>query len=71
MGTLIEFWQHIQMRQPKDYDKAVSLLTDLHDLAVRRCQMVGFHTELEKIRQVHGAKRRASCVDLPRQTCKW
>jgi len=47
---------HIQMRQPKDYDKAVSLLTDLHDLAVRRGQTVGFQTELEKIRQVHAAK---------------
>jgi len=44
------------MRQPKDYDKAVSLLTDLHDLAVRRGQTVGFQTELEKIRQVHAAK---------------
>ena len=55
-----EIWNqvatHIQMRQPKDYDKAVSLLTDLHDLAVRRGQTVGFQTELEKIRQVHAAK---------------
>jgi len=52
-----EIWNqvagHIQMRQPKDYDKAVSLLTDLHVLAVRRGQTVGFQTELEKIRQVH------------------
>ena len=55
-----EIWKqvatHIQMRQPKDYDKAVSLLTDLHDLAVRRGQTLGFQTELEKIRQVHAAK---------------
>ena len=55
-----EIWNqvatHIQMRQPKNYDKAVSLLTDLHDLAVRRGQTVGFQTELEKIRQIHAAK---------------
>ena len=40
-----EIWKqvatHIQMRQPKDYDKAVSLLADLHDLAVRRSQSDG------------------------------
>jgi hypothetical protein len=55
-----EIWKqvaaHIQTRQPKDYDKAVSLLTDLHDLAVRRSQTAGFQTALEKIRQVHAAK---------------
>ena len=55
-----EIWDqvaaHIQTRQPKDYDRAVSLLTDLHDLAVRRGQTAGFQTELEKIRQVHAAK---------------
>ena len=55
-----EVWKqvaaHIQTRQPKDYDKAVSLLTDLHDLAVRRGQTAGFQTALAKIRQVHAAK---------------
>jgi hypothetical protein len=55
-----EIWNqvaaHILTRQPKDYDRAVSLLTDLHDLAVRRGHTVGFQTELEKIRQVHAAK---------------
>jgi len=55
-----EIWKqvaaHIQTRQPKDYDKAVSLLTDLHDLAVRRGQTAGFQTALAKIRQVHAAK---------------
>ncbi|MGH9510826.1 MAG: hypothetical protein ACRD2U_01685 [Terriglobales bacterium] len=55
-----EIWKqvatHIQTRQPRDYDKAVSLLTDLHDLAVRRSETVGFQTELEKVRQVHAAK---------------
>ncbi len=55
-----EIWRqvaaHIQTRQPKDYDKAVSLLSDLHDLAVRRGQTAGFQTALAKVRQVHAAK---------------
>jgi hypothetical protein len=34
-----------QMRQPKDYDKAVSFPTDLHDLVVRRGQTPGFQTD--------------------------
>jgi hypothetical protein len=55
-----EIWNqvaaHIQTRQPKDYDRAVSLLTDLHDHAVRGGQTAGFQTTLEKIRQVHAAK---------------
>jgi hypothetical protein len=55
-----EIWKqvatHILTRQPKDYDRAVSLLTDLHDHAVRGGQTAGFHTALEKIRQVHAAK---------------
>src|SRR6266446_5209909 len=56
----LEIWKqvaaHVQTRQPKDYDRAVSLLTDLHDLAVCRGQTAGFQTALEKIRQVHAAK---------------
>lgn len=44
------------MRQPKDYDKAVILLTDMHDFAVRRGQTARFQTVLEKIRQAHAAK---------------
>jgi hypothetical protein len=55
-----EIWKqvaaHVQTRQPKDYERAVSLLTDLHDLAVRRGQTAGFQTALRKIRQVHAAK---------------
>ncbi|MGA7322087.1 MAG: hypothetical protein WBW98_16385, partial [Candidatus Sulfotelmatobacter sp.] len=71
-----EIWKrlatHIQMRQPKDYDKAVSLLTDLHDLAVRRGQTLGCQTELDWRRSgKYTPPRRASCADLPRQTCKW
>ena len=33
-----------------------SLLTDLHDLAVRRGKRAKFQMELEKIRQTHAAK---------------
>jgi hypothetical protein len=55
-----EIWKrlaaHIQMRQPKDYDKAVVLLTDMYDFAVRRGQTARFQTALEKIRQTHAAK---------------
>jgi hypothetical protein len=55
-----EIWKqvaaHVQTRQPKDYDRAVSLLIDLHDLAVSRGKTAGFQTALEKIRQVHAAK---------------
>jgi hypothetical protein len=55
-----EIWKqvaaHIQLRQPKGYDKAVSLLTDLHDFAVREGRPAGFQTALEKVRQAHAAK---------------
>jgi hypothetical protein len=55
-----EIWKqvaaHVQTRQPKDYDRAVSLLIDLHDLAVCRGQTARFQAALEKVRQVHAAK---------------
>ena len=47
---------HVQTRQPKDYDRAVSLLIDLHELAVCRGQTAGFQTALEKVRQVHDSE---------------
>ena len=55
-----EVWKriaaHIQTRQPKNYDNAVILLTDLHDVAVRRDHLVAFQSTLENIRQAHAAK---------------
>lgn len=55
-----EIWKqvaaHVWTRQPKDYDRAVSLLIDLHDLAVCRGQTARFQAALEKVRQVHAAK---------------
>jgi hypothetical protein len=47
---------HILKRQPNEYARAVGLLTDLHDLAVRRGKRAKFQMELEKIRQTHAAK---------------
>ena len=47
---------YIQKRQPKDYDRAVILLTDLHDLAVCQGREAGFRSALAKIRKTHTAK---------------
>ena len=47
---------HIQKRQPNEYGKAVALLTDLRDLAVRRGRAPEFQSALEKLRQAHAAK---------------
>jgi hypothetical protein len=55
-----EIWEqvavHILKRQPNAYARAVGLLTDLNDLAVRRGKRAKFQMELEKIRQTHAAK---------------
>ena len=47
---------HIQKRQPKEYDRAAILLTDLRDLAVRQGCESGFQSALEKLRKSHAAK---------------
>ena len=47
---------HIQKRQPKEYDRAAILLTDLRDLAVRQGRVSGFQAALEKLRKSHAAK---------------
>jgi len=47
---------HIQKRQPNDYDRAVILLTDLHDLAVRQGDETGFQLTMEELRKTHAAK---------------
>ena len=55
-----EVWKRIaaqiQTRQPKNYDNAVTLLTDLHDVAVRRDRLAAFQSALDNIRQTHAAK---------------
>lgn len=48
---------HILKRQPNEYDHAVSLLTDLRDLAVREGQAVAFQSALEELRRKHAAKK--------------
>jgi hypothetical protein len=47
---------YIQKRQPKDYDRAVLLLVDLHDLAVRQGDETGFQLTMEELRKTHTAK---------------
>jgi hypothetical protein len=53
-------WQqveaYIQKRQPKEYDRAVLLLADLHDLAVRQEDETGFQSTMEELRKTHAAK---------------
>jgi hypothetical protein len=55
-----ETWEriaaYIQTRQPKGYDQAVGLLTDLRDVAIRQGRTASFHTALEKLRMEHAAK---------------
>jgi len=47
---------YIQKRQPKDYDRAVILLTDLRDLALLQGSESGFQAVLENLRKTHAAK---------------
>jgi hypothetical protein len=47
---------YIQKRQPKDYERAVILLVDLYDLAVRQGDETGFQLTMEELRQTHAAK---------------
>jgi hypothetical protein len=47
---------HIEKRQPKDYEQAVILLVDLHDLAVRQGDETVFQLTMEELRKTHAAK---------------
>jgi hypothetical protein len=47
---------YIEKRQPKDYDRAILLLVDLHDLAVRQGDESGFQLEIESLRTTHAGK---------------
>ena len=47
---------YIQKRQPKDYERAVILLVDLHDLAIRQEDETGFQLTMEELRKTHAAK---------------
>jgi len=47
---------YIQKRQPKDYERAVILLVDLYDLAVRQGDETRFQLTMEELRQTHAGK---------------
>jgi hypothetical protein len=47
---------HIQKRQPDEYDKAITLLIDLRDIAVRQGQVTAFQSAVGELRQEHAAK---------------
>ncbi len=47
---------HIQKRQPNEYDKAVTLLTDLRDLMARQGRVTAFQSALGELRRTHAAK---------------
>ena len=59
-GREAQVWEQIdalvQTKQPNNYDRAVSHLVDLRDLAIRRRQEVNFDSALERLRVTHGAK---------------
>ncbi len=46
----------VEERKPKDHDKAILLLTDLHDLAIRRGREFTFDATLDKLRAAHSSK---------------
>jgi hypothetical protein len=46
----------IQRRQPKDYERAVILLVDLHDLALRQGDETGFQLTMEELCKTHATK---------------
>jgi hypothetical protein len=47
---------HIEKRQPRAYDKAIRLLIDLRDLAVRQGLETAFKAKIERLRATHIAK---------------
>jgi hypothetical protein len=47
---------YIQQRQPKDYERVVILLVDLHELAVRQEDETGLQLTMEELRKTHAAK---------------
>jgi len=47
---------YILKRQPNEYDRAVTLITDLRDLALRQGRIAAFQSALEELRREHAAK---------------
>jgi hypothetical protein len=59
-GREAQIWEHVdalsQTKQPNNYDRALSHILDLHDLASRRNQQAYFNSALERLRLSHRAK---------------
>jgi hypothetical protein len=59
-GREAQIWEQVdalvQTKQPNNYDRAVSHVVDLRDLAARRGQRVEFDSALERLRMNHRAK---------------
>jgi hypothetical protein len=72
VGREARIWEQVdalaQTKQPNNYDRAVSHVVDLRDLASRRGQQVHFDSALERLRMNHHAKptflRRLSDANL-------
>jgi len=47
---------HILKRQPNEYNRAVTLITDLRDLALRQGRVAAFQSALAELRREHAAK---------------
>jgi len=52
----IEIATLIQTKRPHDYDRSVSLLTDLRDLAKLRSEETVFQMALRRLRETHASK---------------
>jgi hypothetical protein len=71
-GREAQIWEQVdelaQTKQPNNYDRALSHILDLRDLASRRGQQVHFDSALERLRMNHHAKstflRRLSQANL-------
>jgi hypothetical protein len=59
-GQEFALWRKVEsfiaLMQPKSYDQAVELLTDLQDLAARKDE-ISFRRKIEALRAAHGGKR--------------
>ncbi len=55
-ATWNQITAHIQKRQPNEYDKTITLLIDLRDLAVRQGQVTAFQSAVGELRRKHAAK---------------
>ena len=60
VGREAQIWEQVdalaQSKQPNNYDRALSHILDLRDLAARRGQQVYFDSALERLRLNHRAK---------------